>query len=133
MGARNVNGYGVHCHVLAHRMAWILTIGPTSVFVLHHCDNPPCCNPAHLFTGTQTDNVRDMDAKGRRGVPLPLPGELNPNAKGTNGLVLKIRSLYGPPRGRWARGTPTQREVAALLGVKRSFVADVLTRRWRHL
>jgi hypothetical protein len=52
----------------AHRIAWELTVGhrlPDSIMVLHRCDNPPCVNPAHLFLGTQLDNMRDCAAKGR--------------------------------------------------------------------
>ena len=55
--------------VLAHRLAWQLTHGPLArqgLKVLHRCDNPLCCNPAHLFLGTQADNVADMFSKGRQ-------------------------------------------------------------------
>jgi hypothetical protein len=53
--------------VRAHKIAWILTYGPVpkGLCVLHHCDNPPCCNPEHLFLGTHADNTADMMAKGR--------------------------------------------------------------------
>ncbi|MFG2001658.1 helix-turn-helix domain-containing protein [Spirillospora sp. NPDC048911] len=50
----------------AHRIAWMLTHGDAGMlWVLHRCDNPPCCNPNHLFLGTAGDNVEDMIAKGR--------------------------------------------------------------------
>ena len=50
----------------ASRVAWILTHeDPGPLFVLHRCDNPPCCNPAHLFLGTHQDNMDDMTEKGR--------------------------------------------------------------------
>lgn len=54
--------------MLAHVVAFVLTGGDLTKekpFVLHRCDNPPCCNPAHHFAGNQTDNMRDMAAKGR--------------------------------------------------------------------
>jgi hypothetical protein len=72
-GARNAAGYGdFHRgggmnHVFAHRYSWELVHGslPEGRLVLHHCDNPPCVNPKHLFDGTHADNTRDMIRKGR--------------------------------------------------------------------
>lgn len=51
----------------AHRIAWTIANGaiPQGMLVLHKCDNPPCCNPAHLFIGTHKDNSQDMARKGR--------------------------------------------------------------------
>lgn len=51
----------------AHRAAYRMAVGPIpdDLWVLHHCDNPPCCNPRHLFLGTVGDNVRDAMSKGR--------------------------------------------------------------------
>lgn len=54
--------------VRAHRAAWMLDKCrdiPAGLNVLHRCDNPPCCNPAHLFLGTDADNNRDRAEKGR--------------------------------------------------------------------
>lgn len=58
--------------VLAHRFAYELNAGPTSLEVCHTCDNPPCCNPRHLFEGTHHENMLDSRKKGRTG-NLPSP------------------------------------------------------------
>lgn len=79
-----------------HRVAYRLEHGsvPNSqtgdLRVLHHCDNPPCCNPAHLYLGTQKDNARDRSQRGRGG-GSKIAGERNPSAKLTQAQVNEIR------------------------------------------
>lgn len=55
----------------AHRTAYELVRGPIprGAHILHSCDNPPCCNPAHLSIGSRSDNMRDCVAKGRQNHP----------------------------------------------------------------
>jgi HNH endonuclease len=68
---KNRRGYGkvvVHYkNVAAHRLSWTVHRGqiPDGMLVCHRCDNPPCCNPDHLFLGTNADNMRDAYDKGR--------------------------------------------------------------------
>lgn len=63
-GRLNVDGRPVQ----AHRVAWADAFGavPAGMSVLHKCDVALCVNPAHLFLGTQADNMADMTSKGRR-------------------------------------------------------------------
>jgi hypothetical protein len=106
----------------AHRIAWELTNGPIPAgeFICHHCDNPPCCNPSHLFPGTQADNMRDAKCKGRI-----ARGERNYNAVLTDGQVRSIRALYG---------TMLQCEIAHRFGVSEMTVSWIVRRiTWKHV
>lgn len=77
IGSRDSKGYGKffscedgsHKLLIAHRIAYFLVNGvdPGDAFVCHSCDNPPCCNPKHLWLGTMKDNVADMCKKNRQG------------------------------------------------------------------
>jgi hypothetical protein len=70
-GYRTRDGYGSVKHagkmMKAHRVAYEAAYDPIpdGMIVCHKCDNPACCNPNHLWLGTDADNQRDMVAKGR--------------------------------------------------------------------
>ena len=101
--AAKTEGYGVlggPSRILAHRLSWIIHHGriPKNLLVLHHCDNPSCVNPDHLFLGTAGDNLHDAMKKGRWS-PChgnDLSGSANPNTHLTLEQVIAIRSEWIP-------------------------------------
>lgn len=109
----------------AHRVAWVLIHGPIpeDLDVLHTCDNPPCCNPAHLFLGTHADNMRDRERKGRHNAPH---GEKSGTSKLNDALVATIRERY--------RNGETVAALASDVGVVYSTIYVIVTyKRWKHV
>lgn len=112
----------------AHRLAFYLTHGEIddSLLVCHKCDNPPCCNPNHLFQGTNVDNSNDKFAKGRQRFEH---GEDRYNSKLTADHVREIRR-------RFVKGSK-ENGLAALgreFGVYDTMIHHIVTRRrWKHV
>lgn len=136
-GGIHRNGYGSigvggskGAKALAHRVAWNVHFGviPDGLLVCHTCDNRSCCNPRHLFLGTNTENLQDMAAKVRgNNKAKGRPGERNKQAKLTDIQVRDIRSLCT------ARAM-TQKAIAARYGISLSLVSFIHTRKaWKHL
>lgn len=106
----------------AHRVAYEIAHGvnPGALFVLHSCDNPPCCNPRHLFLGTAAENTEDMLQKQRH-----AHGEVS-YAKLSEADVRSIRRLRD--KG-W-----THRGLAERFGVTHATIQNVIhRRRWKHI
>jgi hypothetical protein len=108
---------------MAHRAAYTLFVGniPDGMDVLHRCDNPPCCNPDHLFLGTDADNTYDKLMKGRmargEGIGMAKLSELD---------VQDLRQLH-------ASGMSFAR-LAPLYGVDSTTVRRAVLRiAWRHV
>jgi hypothetical protein len=129
-GSRTPDGYGrMHRNgdlVYVHRFVAEATYGQsvTGMKVCHRCDNPPCARPDHLFIGTQADNMRDRDQKGR-GV-IAAVGEDNPSARLTESQVLELRTSK--------KSWPEIKEIAERLNVTPMSVWNAATgRTWKHL
>lgn len=129
LGRRIASGYGVLDYrnrpTLAHRVAYELThqanLAPFQ-FVCHSCDNPPCCNPAHLWVGSSSDNARDMWNKGR-GSQNARRGEDHHSAKLSTNDVLDIRS-----------SPSSTGELSKRYSVTREQINNIRSRKaWRHV
>lgn len=120
-------GYGAFGHggktLKAPRVAFFLTHGYWPEFGCHHCDNPPCCNPAHLFDGTPGDNTRDAAAKGRM---CRTSGEDRWTSKLTDAQVMEIRNRYAVGE--------TQEAIAGDYGITFQNVSWIVRgKSWSHL
>lgn len=107
----------------AHRVAYELTYGviPAGAMIRHRCDNPPCCNPAHLVPGTHADNTRDMVERGR-------------SARGSRAGNSILVEADIPRIFELRKEGLTYREIGEQFGVTQSTIANVLTRkRWTHV
>lgn len=108
----------------AHRLAFRLTKGPISsdLEVLHSCDLPKCCNPAHLRAGTHLENMSDRTARGRTCKPRL---DRHHRAKLTSEIVRMIRREF-------ALNAPSVRALARRYGVGRATMAAVIRRKnWK--
>ena len=120
-------GYGAFTHTRsgiqskrAHRHAYEIYIGPIAAgqSVLHSCDNPKCVSPAHLFLGSQIDNMGDKVAKSRQN-----RGETHGMRKLTEANVRSIRADTRKPK-----------YIASDFAVTVTTIYDILRRRsWQHI
>lgn len=117
VGALNRDGYGrfyfQYHNFPVHRLAYEMLVGeiPKGMNVCHHCDNPACVNPAHLFVGSHADNMRDRNSKSRQS-----RGSKRPAAKLTEEMIPLIRA-----------DQRTQCEIAADYGVTQSVISEIKT------
>lgn len=127
LGYCDRNGYGRWGRILAHRVAF--EIGNALPYmslqrhqaVCHRCDNPSCCNPGHLWLGTQSDNVADMDRKGRSNRQTRR-GEQSNKAKLTSEQAIAI-----------FHSTESDRVLAARFGVSRIAINHIKSgKNWAH-
>lgn len=115
-------------HWRTHRFAFWITRRrlPKNKLICHECDNPPCCNPEHLFAGTNKDNYEDCLKKGRA---YRERGEDRYNATLTEADVREIRRRY-----KFRGGKNSGVSLAKEFGVWRTMIHAIVSRkRWKHV
>lgn len=149
MAARIGNGYGSFTiankkrgglKVVASRISCYLAHGPCTQSwnkTLHSCDNPPCCNPAHLRWGTQQHNVDDAVERNRHVLPPKNTPGRNVGKMPVGSAVYNQSLTEAQVREIWRLhliGGMTTSQIAMAVGAKQHTVADVARgRSWRHL
>lgn len=136
LGTRRWDGYGrltfKNKQTTANRVAWELANGrpvPPGMHVLHRCDVPACCNPAHLYIGTHQENMLDAKHKKRSTV-----GERNWSAKLTEAQVREIWA--NPPKlGRPGKlGSSNIQEYVKRYGVRANTIQAIINgRAWNNV
>lgn len=139
---RSPFGYGQfsrdHHPVAAHRASWEFANGPIpdGLFVLHHCDNPPCVRPDHLYLGTQKDNIRDAIERNRKAYGERCYTELRPRGethgmrKLTEAQVREIRKRHQSG----SRGSNSSTALAREFGVTRITIQMIARgQTWSHI
>lgn len=124
-GRHKRTGHGYFLRTYAHRVALFLSGGGWAgqLCALHSCDNPPCCNPAHLRIGTVADNMRDKKERGRCN---PARGERSNRTKLTAPDVAEMRR-------RKSAGERTA-DIAESFGISEISAYLIITRRrWAHV
>jgi hypothetical protein len=123
-GKFTVSISGRKLHLRAHRVALILTVGQdlAANITRHSCDNPSCCNPAHLKPGTIQDNKRDSVERNRQ-----AKGEKTNKSKLTESAVCQIRDLY-------AAGNITRIALGERFSVSGVMIGRIIARKnWKHV
>lgn len=125
---RTTNGRYGHINIrmkkrYVHRLMYEITRGsiPKGNFICHKCDNPRCINPAHLFTGTHNDNMKDASVKGRMNL-----GENHGSSKLTAKDILLIREMLNAGE--------KQSDIAQHFGVCQTNISHInLGKSWSHV
>lgn len=122
IGSRTAKGYGSAMRhgrsQLVHRVAFEIAGGAVTLdrpCVLHHCDNPPCGEPTHLYAGTNADNVRDREMRGRNNIAIAIAAAAEEKTTRTHcrrGHPYSGDNLLVLPRGRGCRECERLRKAA---------------------
>ncbi len=128
LGCRASNGYGKVYYqkrtYTAHRIAYFVTFNiilPPTQCICHTCDNRICCNPSHLFVGSNKDNSYDMIKKQRQ-----ARGESQGLSRLTADNVIYIRDMYSKGISMYA--------LAKQLTVNKGTISAVIKRKtWKHI
>ena len=131
-GQLNTDGYGQikdrGRSVMVHRWVWEQSNGPipAGLCVCHHCDNPRCINPAHLYAGTHQRNMQDKADRGRSNNVPRGHAHKRPRAKVTEKQVIAIKVALAAKK--------SQISQAVRFGVSRNLISEIyLEKTWRHL